>query len=140
IIALNKRVDPRLTVVWADWPAPPPEICARLRKDRDNIGFYIKSGAIVGFDAKDVLNPWEFLPVAKRINVLDPVCIFYRSWLPEDYWAVNMAIAARIMKNPRMAEDRVGEMVDEYEKAYGFNREPLDPELKKRWEQRKSTP
>lgn len=140
IIALNKRVDPRLTVVWADWPAPPPEICARLRKDRDNIGFYIKSGAIVGFDAKDVLNPWEFLPVAKRINVLDPVCIFYRSWLPEDYWAVNMAIAARIMKNPRMAEDRVGEMLDEYEKAYGFNREPLDPELKKRWEQRKSTP
>ena len=136
IIELNRRVDQRLTVVWADWPAPPPEICERLRKDRANIGFYVKSGAILGFDAKDVLNPWEFLPVAKRILSLDPVCIFYRSWLPEDYWAVNMATAARIMKNPDMSAEEVEALMVQFEKAYGFNREPLDPDLKKRWDQR----
>ena len=44
------------------------------------------------------------LPLARRLLGLDPVCVLYRSYRPLDRWAVNMAAAARILRQPGMGE------------------------------------
>ena len=116
ILELNRRIDPRITVIWAENVAPPEEICKLLRKERENIGFYIRSGAMRGWEEKERISPTALLPVAKRLLGLDPVCIFYRSYRPTPYWAVNMGAAAEVLHNPDMTEDEVASLVAEWKR------------------------
>lgn len=117
ILELNRRIDPRVTVVWAEATAPPEAICRRLRAQRPNVGFYVRSGAIRGWDAKQVLAPRALLPVARRLLALDPVCVMYRSYRPLDRWAVNMGAAARILRQPGMSEAALARIVAELKAA-----------------------
>jgi hypothetical protein len=114
IVELNRRIDPRITVVWAEEVAPPEEICALLRKERENIGFYIRSGAIHGWDEKERIAPSELLPVAKRLLALDPVCLFYRAYRPTPFWSVNMGAAAEILHDPEMTAEEVEKIVQRF--------------------------
>jgi len=102
ILQLNRQIDPRLTVVWAESWAPPDAIARKLRAERENVGFYIRSGAIYGWDAKSVLPSQDLLPIARRLLEQNPVCIMYRSYRPLDRWALNMAAASRILHTPTM--------------------------------------
>ena len=112
---LNREIDPRMTVVWCESWAPPDAIARKLRAERENVGFYIRSGAIMGWDAKRVLPLAELLPIARRLLALDPVCVMYRSWRPLDRWAVNMGVAARILHKPDMSDADLAEAVAEFQ-------------------------
>lgn len=103
VLDLNRRIDPRITVVWSEATAPPAKIAERLRAERKNIGFYIRSGGIHGWEAKDILAPENLLPIARRLLALEPVCVMYRGYRPLERWAVNMAAAARILREPQMS-------------------------------------
>ena len=103
ILQLNREIDPRMTIVWAESWAPPDAIARKLRAERENVGFYIRSGAIYGWDAKSVLSPQETLPIARRLLALDPVCVMYRSYRPLDRWALSMAAASHMLHNPSMS-------------------------------------
>ena len=117
ILELNRRIDPRMTVVWAEGTAPPEAICRRLRADRENMGFYVRSGSMYGWGAKSILEPRALLPIARRLMALDPVCVMYRSFRPLDRFAVNMGAAARILRKPEMTEAEVERIVAELRKA-----------------------
>ena len=116
ILELNRGIDPRMTVVWAEATAPPPEICRVLRAERENVGFYIRSGAIHGWEAEHVLPAEEMLPIAGRLFALDPVCVMYRATRPLDLWAVNMGVAARIMRSPKMSGGKLAAPVAEFKR------------------------
>ena len=117
ILELNRRIDPRMTVVWSEATAPPDAIARKLRAERDNIGFYIRSGSIHGWDAKSILPSDALLPIARRLLALDPVCVMYRSYRPIDKFAVNMGVAARILRKPDMSQDDVAKIVAELKKT-----------------------
>lgn len=97
ILELNRRVDPRITVIWAEATAPPEEIAKRLRAERTNLGWYIRTGAIYGDKTKDLLQAETLKPIAKRLKALDPKCFFYRGYLPKGRYAENMATAAGVL-------------------------------------------
>lgn len=128
ILELNRGIDPRMTVVWAEATAPPPEICRALRGERENVGFYIRSGAIHGWEAEEILPAADMLPIARRLFALDPVCVMYRATRPLDRWAVNMGVAARVLRHPQMTDDDLAAAVSEFEalvapgKRYSFVR------------------
>jgi len=111
VLELNRKIDPRITIVWAERTAPPDPIARRLRAERDNLGFYIRSGAMFGWEAKHILAPRELLPIARRLLALDPVCVMYRAYRPLGLWAVNMGAAARILREPEMTEAKLEDMV-----------------------------
>ena len=111
LLELNRQIDPRYTVVWAEATAPPEAIAERLRAERDNVGFYIRSGAIHGWEAKNVLAPESLLPIARRLTELKPVCIFYRAYRPQDRWAENMGAAAAILHDPQMSAATLAEVL-----------------------------
>ena len=115
ILRLNREIDPRMTVVWSEWWAPPDAIARRLCADRKNLGFYIRSGAIRGWDAKHTLSSAELLPIAGRLTKLKPVCIMYRAWQPLDRWAVNMGTAAKILQKPEMSEANMKKIVAKFQ-------------------------
>jgi len=115
MLRLNREIDPRITVVWAEHDAPPKAIATLLRKERENIGFYIRSGAIYGWNEKEQLSPVSLLPIARDLIPLDPVCVFYRSYRPTKYWSVNMGAAAKVLKNPGLTEDEVYTLVKEWQ-------------------------
>ena len=117
ILELNRRIDPRITVVWAAATAPPDAVCRKLRAERDNIGFYVRSGGIAGWEAKHILAPSALLPIARRLMALDPVCVMYRSFRPLDRYAVNMGAAVRILRRPEMTEADVAAAVAELQKT-----------------------
>ncbi len=116
ILRLNREIDPRITVVWSEATAPPDAIAKKLRAERADIGFYIRSGAIKGWDAERVLSPFDLAPIARRLLALDPVCVMYRSWRPLDRWAVNMGVAARILHRPDMTPAQIAAAEAEFKK------------------------
>jgi hypothetical protein len=128
LLELNRKIDPRMTVVWAEAAAPPDAICRKLRAERENVGFYVRSGGISGWQAKSILKPQALLPIARRLLALDPVCVMYRSYRPLERWAVNVGVAARILRNPETTEAELKEIVRELEAQtkpggrYGFVR------------------
>lgn len=128
LFEMNRRIDPRITIVWAEATAPPQPIAQKLREERSNIGFYVRSGGIHGWDAQHVLDPRDLLPIARRLLDLDPVCVMYRGYRPLDSWAVNLGAAAGILRAPQMTEGGVGALVARFEaltepgQAYSFVR------------------
>ncbi|MDD4872023.1 MAG: discoidin domain-containing protein [Kiritimatiellae bacterium] len=114
LVRINNEIDPRITVVWCESWAPPEAIARKLRTGRQNVGFYIRSGAIQGWEAKSVLSPEKLLPIARYLLALKPVCVMYRSWRPLDRWAVNMGAASEILHKPNMSEAEVREVVTKY--------------------------
>ena len=117
VLELNRRIDPRITVVWSERTAPPDEIARRLRADRENIGWYIRSGGIAGWYAKRILSSQSLVPIAQRLNALRPVCMMYRCYRPLDRYAVNMGVAARILHNPAISPAEVDAAVAEFKKT-----------------------
>lgn len=120
LLRLNREIDPRITVVWAENAAPPIEIATRLRKERKNIGFYIRSGAMNGWkeDATHTLKPHKLLPIAQGLLKLDPVCVFYRAYRPTRFWSVNLGVAAAILRRPGMTSKELDRLVaDWHERA-----------------------
>ena len=115
ILRMNREIDPRITVVWCEGTAPPDAIAKKLRAERENVGFYIRSGAIMGWEAKHVLGAKDMLPIARRLLALDPVCMMYRSWRPLDWWAVNMGVAAEALHKPNMADAELGAEIERFE-------------------------
>lgn len=121
ILRINREIDPRITVVWCERTAPPDAIAKKLRAERENVGFYVRSGAIEGWEAKHVLAAKDMLPIARRLLALDPVCIMYRSWRPQDWWAANMGVAAEILRRPNMTNVELDETIARFERM----RKPL---------------
>ena len=117
ILEMNRRIDPRITVVWAEGTAPPEEIAQRLWADRENIGWYVRSGAIHGWTAGNILPPQRLLPIAQRLIALRPVTMMYRCSRPLDRFAVNMGAAAEILRNPGMSPAEVDRIVAEWQKT-----------------------
>jgi hypothetical protein len=96
---INRRIDPRATVVWAEYTYPPQDLCARLAAERKNVGFYIRGGE-GGWGVGPKVRTDQIVATCRRLRPLAPQCLMYRSWTPLDRWAVNMAVAAEAMRDP----------------------------------------
>jgi len=101
ITQLNSEIDSRATVVWAEGTYPPQPICEKLASARRNIGFYIRSAEFMGRDGPHKIKTADIVETMRRLWLLEPQCLMYRSWRPFERWAVNMAIAAEAMRDPR---------------------------------------
>jgi hypothetical protein len=97
---INREIDERATVVWAEGTYPPQPICEKLAAARHNIGFYVRSAEFMGRDGPRQIKPADIVGTMRRLWPLHPQCFMYRSWRPFERWAVNMAIAAEAMRNP----------------------------------------
>jgi hypothetical protein len=85
--------------VWAESTYPPQPICEKLAAERQNIGFYVRGGES-GWPGAKHIKPADIVGTMRRLSMLQPKCLMYRSWVPLDRWAVNMAVAAEAMRDP----------------------------------------
>ncbi|MCX7826979.1 MAG: discoidin domain-containing protein, partial [Verrucomicrobiae bacterium] len=100
IARINREIDGRAAVVWAEGTYPPQPICEKLAQARRNIGFYIRSAEFMGRDGPRKIKTADIIGTMRRLWSLQPQCLMYRSWRPFERWAVNMAVAAEAMRNP----------------------------------------
>ena len=103
IYQMNREIDPRATVVWAEFTYPPQELCQRLAAGRKNVGFYIRGGE-GGWGAASHIKTADIVSTCRRLWPLAPACLMYRAWTPLDRWAVNMAVAAEAMRDSKQPD------------------------------------
>jgi len=132
ILELTRKIDQRMTVVWADSSSSPTAAMAsRLLAERQNLGFYIRSGAMLGWKAKQLLPPEEFQSIARSLLPLKPACVFYRAYRPCDRFAVNMGVAAQLLHNPHMPATElkgvVGDLEEMIKPGARYFGSPKDP-------------
>ena len=101
---INTGIDQRATVVWAEGTYPPQALCQRLAAARKNIGFYIRGGE-GGWGHAARIKPADIVATCRRLWPLGPECLMYRSWLPLEGWARNMAVAAEAMRDPLQPDE-----------------------------------
>lgn len=114
LFLINKEIDPRATVVWAEGTYPPQEICRRLQAERANVGFYIRGGEM-GWARAAEIKPADIVAACRRLATLQPECFMYRSWMPREGWAVNMAVAAEAMRDPEQPDAAFAKLAGEVE-------------------------
>ena len=98
VLQINREIDERATLVWAESTYPPQDICEKLAAGRRNIGFYVRGGE-GGWPGAKHIKPADIVGAMRRLSALHPKCLFYRCWMPLDRWAVNMAVAAEAMRD-----------------------------------------
>jgi hypothetical protein len=96
---INREIDERATVVWAEGTYPPQPVCEKLAAARRNIGFYVRSAEFMGSDGPRKIKTSDIVGTMRRLWPLHPACFMYRSWRPFERWAVNMAVAAEAMRD-----------------------------------------
>ena len=110
IAQLNREIDTRATVVWAEGTYPPQPVCEKLASARRNIGFYLRSAEFMGRDGPRQIQIADIVGTMRRLWPLQPQCLMYRSWRPLERWAVNMAVAAEAMRDPWQSDGRFVEV------------------------------
>jgi hypothetical protein len=110
ITQINREIDERATVVWAEGTYPPQPICEKLATARRNIGFYVRSAEFMGRDGPHKIKPGDIVGAMRRLGTLQPQCLMYRSWRPFERWAVNMAIAAEAMRDALQTDAHFAEV------------------------------
>jgi len=112
---MNKEIDPRSMIVWAEGLYPPQDICEQLARGRENVGFYIRGGETQGISDKPRVRWKDIVAATRRLQPISARCIMYRSWLPREVMAVNMAVAAEAMWNPNRSDaefERIAGLVE----------------------------
>jgi hypothetical protein len=104
ISQINREIDERATVVWAEGTYPPQPICEKLAAERRNIGFYVRSAEMMGKGGPETIRAGDIIGTMRRLQSLHPKTLMYRSWRPTERWAVNMAIAAEAMADATRAD------------------------------------
>lgn len=107
---INREIDGRATVVWAEGTYPPQPICEKLAVSRRNIGFYVRSAEFMDSDGPRQIKPADIVGTMRRLRLLHPQCFMYRSWRPFERWAVNMAIAAEAMRDATRPDTHFAEV------------------------------
>lgn len=107
---INREIDERATVVWAEGTYPPQPICEKLAAARRNIGFYVRSAEFMGRDGPHKIKTGDIVGTMRRLWPLQPQCFMYRSWRPSERWAVNMAVAAEAMRNALQSDTQFAEV------------------------------